>query len=208
MPLVEYATSALVTLFVVIEPIGLAPAFVAITHGLPARSVAQVGLRAALIAALILIGTALTGNWVLYHLGIGLPAFRIAGGILLFAVAFEMVLGVRPAREVQETEQAIEERMRNVAAFPLATPLMAGPGAMTATLLLAGRAAGNIMSLAVLIGCIIVIAALCALVFILAGRIMRFLGTSGNAVLSRVLGVVLAALALQFVIDGIKAAIG
>lgn len=208
MPLVEFATSALATLFVVIDPIGLAPAFVAITHGLPARSISRIGLRAALIAALILIGTALAGNWVLYHLGIGLPAFRIAGGLLLFAVAFEMVLGVRPAREVQETEQAIEERVRNIAAFPLATPLMAGPGAMTATLLLAGRASADMMGMAILIGCIIAIAALCALVFITAGSVARFLGTSGNAVLSRVLGVVLAALALQFVIDGIRAAIG
>lgn len=205
MTLIEFILSAMVTLLVVIDPVGLAPAFVSVSQGLPRRLVKRLGLRASLIAASVLIATALAGTWILEQLGITLPAFRIAGGLLLFAVAFEMVLGGRHARETQETEEAIEERVRNVAAFPLATPLMAGPGAMTATLLLAGRAAEVPFGLPVLIICILVVTALSAAVFIVASTIARALGHSGNAVLSRVLGVILAALAVQFIIDGIRA---
>ena len=98
-------------------------------------------MRSSIIAGVILAGTALFGNWLLGKLGITLPAFRIAGGLLLFAVASEMVFGVRIKRESQQVEDAVEEHVRNLAAFPLAIPLMAGPGAITATLLLAGQAA-------------------------------------------------------------------
>lgn len=208
MNMIEFALSAAVTLFVVVDPVGLAPAFVAVSEGLPRRAVLRLGLRAALIAAAILIATALIGNATLGLLGITIPAFRIAGGLMLFAVAFEMVLGTRPAREAQETEEAIEERVRNVAAFPLATPLMAGPGAMTATLLLAGRADGNMLGMSALVACIVLVTAACVVVFTAASQVSRALGSAGNAVLSRVLGVVLAALAVQFIIDGIRAVWG
>lgn len=204
--LVDFTLNALVTLFVVVDPIGIAPAFLSLTHGLPAATRRNVGYRAAAIAALILIGTALGGNWLLTRLGIGLPAFRISGGVLLFFIAFEMVLGIRPTREARQAEQAIEEHVRNIAAFPLAIPLIAGPGAITATLLLAGE--GGAASLAALVAIIIVIAAACAVAFLFAGSVARFLGVTGNIVLSRLLGVVLAALAVQFVIDGGRAAFG
>lgn len=206
--LVDFTLNALVTLFVVVDPIGIAPAFLSLTHGLPAATRRNVGYRAAAIAALILIGTALGGNWLLTRLGIGLPAFRISGGVLLFFIAFEMVLGIRPTREARQAEQAIEEHVRNIAAFPLAIPLIAGPGAITATLLLAGQGGGSAVSLAALVAIIIVIAAACAVAFLFAGSVARFLGVTGNIVLSRLLGVVLAALAVQFVIDGGQAAFG
>jgi MarC family membrane protein len=135
MPLV-FAITALVTLFVVVDPIGLAPTFLAVTEGLPRRARRDVAVRASLIAGAILIGTALIGDLLLRALGISLPAFRIAGGLLLFAIAFEMVLGVRMRRKGQAAEEAVEEHVRNIAAFPLAIPLMAGPGAITATVLL------------------------------------------------------------------------
>ena len=96
-------------------------------------------LRAAAIAAAILIATALVGDWLLRQLAISLPAFRIAGGLLLFSIASEMVFGVRIERQSKTAEQAIEEQVRNIAAFPLAIPLMAGPGALTATVLLPAR---------------------------------------------------------------------
>ncbi len=204
----EYALNALVTLFVVVDPIGIAPAFLSVTHGLPAAARRGVGYRAAAIAAIILIGTALAGNWLLARLGIGLPAFRISGGILLFVIAGEMVLGIRPAREARQAEQAIEEHVRNIAAFPLAIPLIAGPGAITATLLLAGQTETSPAFLATLVGIIIVIAAVCAIAFLFAGSVARLLGVTGNVVLSRLLGVVLAALAVQFVIDGGRTAFG
>ena len=206
MPL-EFLISALVTLVVVVDPLGLVPSYIAVTHGLPVRSRRAVALRACLIAAAILAGSALIGDWLLRTLAIGLPAFRIAGGLLLFSIASEMVFGVRIARQSQEAEEAIEERVRNIAAFPLAIPLMAGPGAITASVLLAGRAGGDLMHLAVLLGVIALVLALCFAVFTLAARVAALLGTTGNVVLSRLLGVLLAALAVQFVIDGARAAL-
>jgi multiple antibiotic resistance protein len=142
MPL-EFLISALVTLLVVVDPIGLVPSYLAVTHGLPKRARRSVALRAAVIAAAILVGSALIGDWLLRTLSIGLPAFRIAGGLLLFSIASEMVFGVRIERQSRQAEEAIEEHVRNVAAFPLAIPLMAGPGAITATVLLAGRSEGD-----------------------------------------------------------------
>src|SRR5499427_10510996 len=135
----EYLISAAVTLFVVVDPIGLAPTFLSVTTGFPDAARRDAALRAATIAGMILAGTALIGDWLLRVLSIGLPAFRIAGGLLLFSIASEMVLGVRIERQSQQAEQAIEEHVRNIAAFPLAIPLMAGPGAITATILLAAR---------------------------------------------------------------------
>jgi len=204
MPL-DYLVSALVTLIVVVDPVGLVPTFLAVTQGLPQQARRCIALRASIIAAAILAGTALVGDWLLHQLGITLPAFRIAGGLLLFAVASEMVFGVRIERQSKQAEDALEEHVRNVAAFPLAIPLMAGPGAITATLLLAGQARGDPIGLAVLIIVVILVCALSLVVFLLANRVDRLLGITGNVVLSRLLGVLLAALAVQYVIDGVRA---
>jgi len=203
----DYLVSAAVTLIVVVDPVGLAPSFLAVTEGLPAASQRQVARRATLIAALILAGAAVGGDWLLRNLGISLPAFRIAGGVLLFALASEMVLGVRIERQAETAEQALEEHVRNIAAFPLAIPLMAGPGALTATVLLAGQAAGRPLFVGTLIAVIAAVCALTLAVFYFATRIERFLGITGNIVLSRLLGVLLAALAVQYVIDGVRAAL-
>ena len=207
MPL-EFLISALVTLLVVVDPVGLVPAFLAITDGLSAKLRRQVALRACLIAGAILIGAALIGDWLLRQLGITLPAFRIAGGLLLFAVAFEMVLGLRLERDAKDAEQAVEEHLHNMAAFPLAIPLMAGPGAITATILLAGQAAYRPQWLAVLLVVVVVVMAACLVSFLAAERIGKLLGVTGNVVLSRLLGVILAALAVQYVVDGVRAAFG
>jgi len=204
MPL-EYLISAAVTLIVVVDPVGLAPTFVAVTAGFPAAAQRHVAVRAAIIAGMILAGTALIGDWLLRQLGISLPAFRIAGGLLLFSIASEMVFGVRIERQSKTAEQALEEHVRNIAAFPLAIPLMAGPGALAATVLLSGQAAFRPLYLAILLLVIVGVAAICLLVFLLASRIERGLGTTGNVLLSRLQGVLLAALAVQFVIDGLRA---
>jgi multiple antibiotic resistance protein len=198
----------LVTLTVVVDPLGLVPSFIAVTHGLPERARRNVALRACLIAAAILAGSALAGDWLLRTLAISLPAFRIAGGLLLFSIASEMVFGVRIERQSREAEDALEEHVRNIAAFPLAIPLMAGPGAITASVLLAGRTGGDLTRLGVLLGVIAVVLILCLAVFLAASRIARLLGTTGSIVLSRLLGVLLAALAVQFVIDGARGALG
>jgi multiple antibiotic resistance protein len=204
MPL-EYLIAAAVTLFVVVDPIGLAPTFLSVTSGIPDAARRQVALRAAVIAGAILMGAALIGDWLLRQLGISLPAFRIAGGLLLFSIASEMVFGVRSERQSRDAEQAIEEHVRNIAAFPLAIPLLAGPGALTATVLLAGQADFRSLQLAILLSVIAAIAALCFLVFCIAAQIERGLGTTGSVLLSRLQGVLLAALAVQYVIDGLRA---
>lgn len=203
---IEFLVSALVTLFVVVDPVGLVPAFIGITDGLRPKQARTVALRASLLAAAILSGAALIGSWLLMTLSISLPAFRIAGGLLLFSIASEMVFGVRTQRQFRSAEEALEEHVRNIAAFPLAIPLMAGPGAITATVLLAGRAGTDPVRIVILIGMIASVCAVCFAVFRSATRISKLLGVTGNLVLSRLLGVLLAALAVQFVIDGIRAA--
>jgi multiple antibiotic resistance protein len=203
----DFLVPALVTLLVVIDPIGLVPAFLAVTHGLPEKNRLQVALRACLIATTILTGAALIGNWLLHALSITLPAFRIAGGLLLFSIASEMVFGVRVTRQTEAAEQAIEERVRNIAAFPLGIPLMAGPAAITASVLLSGRAGGDPIKLGMLFAVIVAIMLLCLAVFLMATRLGKLLGATANMVLSRLLGVLLAALAVQFVIDGVRATI-
>jgi multiple antibiotic resistance protein len=200
----EFIISALVTLLVVVDPVGLVPTFIGITHGLPSKARRSVALRASVIATIVLIGAALIGEWLLRTLSISLPAFRIAGGLLLFSIASEMVFGVRTQRQSQTAEQAIDERVRNIAAFPLGIPLMAGPGAITATVLLAGHSNGDLLKLGLLIGVIITVVLVCVAAFLLAERIARLFGVTGNIVLSRLLGVLLAALAVQFVVDGVR----
>ena len=202
-----FLASSFVTLVLVVDPLGLVPSFISITHGLPERARRDVALRAAFIAATILVGSALIGDWLLRTLGISLPAFRIAGGLLLFSIASEMVFGLRIERQSRQAEEALEEHVRNIAAFPLAIPLMAGPGAITATVLLAGRANSAPARIAILLAVIAIVLALCFVIFALAALIAGFIGATGNVLLSRLLGVILAALAVQYIVDGVRAAI-
>jgi len=204
----DFLVSALVTVFVVVDPVGLVPTFLGITHGMPGAARMSVATRATVIAALILAGSALIGDWLLRVLSITLPAFRIAGGLLLFSIASEMVFGVRIERQTQQAEEALEERVRNIAAFPLAIPLMAGPGAITASVLLSGRAGHDPARMGLLMGVIAAVCAACWLCFAAATPIAKVIGTTGNTVLQRLLGVLLAALAVQYVIDGGRAALG
>jgi multiple antibiotic resistance protein len=202
--LVDSLLSHFVTLFVVVDPIGLTPIFLSITHGYSGDVRRRIAMRACLLAGLVLTGFALGGDWLLRQLGITIPAFRIAGGLLLFATAFDMVLGWRSAREARTAEQALEEHVHNVAAFPLAIPLMAGPGAITATVLLAGQSR-SLTGLAVLIGIIASVLIVCVVVFLFASRIAKLMGITAGIVLSRLFGVLLAALAVQYVVDGVGA---
>lgn len=205
--LADFALSALVTLLVVVDPVGLAPIFISITQGLSVAARRKVALLASAIAGLILIGFALVGDWTLRQLGITLPAFRIAGGLLLFVIAFEMVYARRTERQAQTADDAVhKDHVHRIAAFPLAVPLLAGPGAITATLLLAGQTAERPLAMAALIAIIGAVCAICFMVFCLSERIAKLLGTTGNLVLSRLLGIVLAALAVQYVLDGIRSA--
>jgi multiple antibiotic resistance protein len=196
--------NAFVTLMVTIDPPGLAPLFLALTTGMNRAERSQVALRSSLTAFIVLTVFAIAGAQILALFGITLGAFRIAGGLLLFWIAFEMIFERRNERKERSAEVAItKDHIRNIAAFPLAIPLIAGPGAISATILLAGTLSSATSRLA-LIGIILICIASCYAVFFLAERIDGFLGETGRSILTRLLGVILAALAVQFVADGIR----
>jgi len=201
----DYLLHALVTLFVTVDPVGLAPMFMVLTAGFGPVARRQTAVRATATAAAVLVAFALIGEPLIGFLGISLAAFRIAGGLLLFVIAFEMVFERRIERKTVTAEKASSyEDTRYVAIFPLAIPLTSGPGAISATILLASQA-GSIAAVLVLIAAIIAMIAACLVIFLLAGRIEHFLGETGRLVVSRLLGVILAALAVQFVADGVLA---
>lgn len=203
----DFLAAALVTLLVTLDPPGLAPIFLSVTRGMDEKQRRSVAIRASIIAFGLLAFFALAGDALLRMLGVSLPAFRIAGGLLLFWIAFEMVFERRNERKQNTADVAItQDHIQNVAAFPLAIPLMAGPGALTATMLLAGRAGGDPIYLALLVGIAGLVVASCTIVFFLATPISKLLGVTGNVVLTRLLGVILAAMAVQFVVDGVRAA--
>jgi multiple antibiotic resistance protein len=202
----NYLLNAIITLFVTVDPVGLAPLFVAMTAGMSRAEQRTLALRATSVATAILITFALFGERLLAFLGISLAAFRIAGGLLLFWTAFEMVFERRAQRKsatVESTPVPItREELSHMAVVPLAIPLISGPGAISATILLSSQA----QDLVWLAGLILVIVAVLAVVlaaFASAAQIDRLLGPTGRAVTSRLLGVILAALSVQFVADGV-----
>ena len=202
--LTDFITSAIATLLVVADPVFLSALFLGITHGMGDRQRREVALRASIIALCILVAAGLGGAKLLALLGISLSAFRIAGGLLLLSSAAEMVFDRRNKREQATAETAISvDHVKNIAAFPLAIPLMAGPGAITAMILLAGRADFRMEYLAALFGVAALVMLACFISFVMAERISAVMGITGRAVLTRLLGIVLAALAVQFVIDGV-----
>ncbi len=205
MPGPEAVFNAFVTLLVTVDPPGLAPLFLALTTGMNRSERNQVGVRAAIIGFGVLALFGVAGATILSIFGITLPAFRVAGGLLLFFIAFEMIFERRQERHERSAERAITRDMiHNIAAFPLAIPLIAGPGAISATVLLSGSFKG-IAGTATLLAILLVTIILTYAVFVLAERIDRFLGETGRSILTRLLGVILAALAVQFVADGVKA---
>lgn len=204
----ETMISALTTLLVTVDPPGLAPLFLGLTQGMNAAQRQQVAVRGAVMGFAILTVFALFGATILGALGISMGAFRIAGGLMLFAIAFEMIFEKRNERKEKTTGDAItKDHIHNLAVFPLAIPLIAGPGAISATVLISGTMDGWLGKLQL----IAVIAAVLGLVYVslfLAERLNRFLGVTGRALLTRLLGVLLAALSVQFVVDGVKSAFG
>lgn len=203
----EFVKSALVTLFVTVDPPGLAPIFLAVTAGMSLTQRRQVAWRAALIGFVVLAVFGLVGDTVLKALGISLAAFRIAGGLLLFTTAFEMVFDLRGKRKSSTVETAVtKDHIKNLAAFPLGIPMIAGPGAITAIILLAGRTQGDPAQIGALTIVTAMICLICWATFLAADRVSSVLGVTGNVVLTRLLGLLLAALAVQFVIDGVSAA--
>ena len=207
--MIDFLTSALATLLVVADPIFLSAIFLGLTHDLTPKDRREVALRGSIIAFCILVAAGLGGARLLVLLGISLSAFRIAGGLLLLSAAAEMVFDRRSQRLQATADMAVSvDHVRNIAAFPLAIPLMAGPGAITAMILLAGRSGGKTEFLAGLLGVAALVMLACYLSFLMAERIAKIMGITGRAVITRMLGIILAALAVQFIIDGITTLIG
>ena len=200
--------SAFVTLFVVIDPPGCAPIYAGLTNGASAAQRRNMAIRATLIAALILIVFALFGEVLLAALHIELDSFRIAGGLMLFWIAFEMVFEKRTQRREERAEKvAATPEVEDVAVFPMAIPMLAGPGAIAAIMLLMNEAQGLAGTFTVLgaLGAVLVIT---MVALIAAGPLMQLFGDKVEAAITRVLGVLLAALAAQYVIDGLRNSFG
>ena len=199
--------SAFITLFVVIDPPGCAPIYAGMTKGATQRQRTVMAVRASLIAAAILMVFALFGEDLLGALHIELNAFRIAGGLMLFWIAWEMVFEKRTQRREERAEKVAATEVEDVSVFPMAMPMLAGPGAIAAIMLLMNEATGIEQSLVVFaaLGAVLV---LTMLALIAAGPLIRLLGDRVEAVITRLLGVLLAALAAQYVIDGLRGAFG
>jgi len=192
-------------LFVVIDPIGLAPIFAALTHGEPEPYQRRMAVRGTALAAMVLVVFTLLGDSLLAALNIGLPAFRIAGGVLLFLLAIDMVFARHSGvRALTQREQAEAEHKRDISVFPLAIPLIAGPGAITTVLLTAGGRHESFAAVGALLAMLGVVLALTLLSLLYSTRITKLLGETGANVVGRVLGILLAALAVQFVLDGLQ----
>ncbi|MDP9056084.1 MAG: MarC family protein [Pseudomonadota bacterium] len=203
--MLELFFSTFVTLFVVIDPPGCAPIFAGLVSGASHREAVTIAIRATVVASLILLAFALVGIQLLGGLHIELNAFRIAGGMMLFLIALEMVFEKRTRRREERAEQALHEPppVEDIAVFPMAMPMMAGPGSIATVMLLMARATGWDAKLVVLSALaavmLLTLAALAA-----AGPLMKLLGTRVEGVITRVLGVLLGALAVQYVIDGVR----
>jgi multiple antibiotic resistance protein len=200
---IELLTSALVTFFVIIDPPGCAPIFASLTQGAPAAQRRAMAIRSVLIASAILIFFGLFGEDLLSALGVSLAAFRIAGGIMLFLIALEMVFEKRTERrEHRAQEVSATPEIDDISVFPMAIPMIAGPGSIASIMLLMAQSNGLQESLIVL-GALLAILLLTMIALLMAGPLMRLLGHKMEAMITRLLGVILAALAAQFVIDGI-----
>lgn len=191
---------AFTTLFVIIDPVGMLPVFLALTAGMAGPRRRRAALTGPALAGLVLLLFALTGDPLLDLLGIGLPAFRIAGGLMLLWIAWEMVFERRRDRRSKTVETAAEE---DVAVFPLAIPLLSGPGAITSIMLLMAERQGDPAAQAMVLLVLAAVLSLCVLMFLLAEPLERAMGPTLTGVVSRLLGILLAALAVQYVLDGI-----
>jgi multiple antibiotic resistance protein len=192
---------AFLTLFVVIDPVGLVPLYLALVHDRSEEEQSQIAIRAVVVSAGILLAFGLTGAYVLHNLGISLQAFQIAAGVLLFKIALDMIF-VHQERETQAEAQEAESR-RDVSVFPLAIPLIAGPGSLASILVLSRESTNYYLGLSVVLAAAAIVILLCYLFLLLSRPMAKVLGQIGINVVTRVLGVLLAALAVQYILDGL-----
>jgi multiple antibiotic resistance protein len=202
---IELFMSAFITLFVVIDPPGCAPIYASLTSGASKAQRRSMAYRAILIAGAILVFFAMLGEALLNFLHIDLDSFRIAGGIMLFIIAIDMVFEKRTERREQRAEKLMEtEEVDDVSVFPMAMPMLAGPGSIASVMLLVSQNHGLDRAI-VIFAALLAVLLLTLVALLTAGPIMRAIGQKGEAIITRLLGVLLAALAAQFVVDGLKA---
>ena len=202
--LLELFGSALVTFLVIIDPPGCAPIFAGLTRGASNVERRSMAIRSCLIAWCILMFFALLGRPMLNALGISLASFRIAGGILLFYIAVEMVFEKRTERRENRAEEIKgTPEADDISVFPMAIPMIAGPGSIASAMLWVSRAETPV-HIAVVLGAITVVILLTVVTLLAAGPLMRLIGEKIEAMITRILGVILAALATQFVVDGVR----
>ncbi len=203
--MMDLAVAAFVKFIVIIDPIGVVPFFIGHTAHLDPAGRRATALKSVAIAAVVLLFFTIVGQPLLRYLGVPVAAFRIAGGVLLLLLAIDMVLvrasGIRATTPKEEEETT---HRPDIAVFPLAVPLIAGPGAIASVILLQSQNAGSLMAQAVVAGVMLAVLLLTALVFLIAGPIMRVLGVTGINVMTRVLGIILAALAVSNIIEGLR----
>ena len=196
-----FLITAFVTLFVIIDPIGLAPLFIAITQGMSQKKRRGIALRAVVVGGAVLFLFSVFGESVLSFVGISMPAFRIAGGVLLFLTALEMLFNRRTKRREDQSE---DDGADDPSVFPLAIPLIAGPGAITSVILITENHPGwlGIGEVTMVLAAVLV---LVYVMFSIGTLLEQLLGKIGINVITRILGMLLAALAVQFVLEGIAA---
>jgi multiple antibiotic resistance protein len=196
-----FLITAFVTMFVVIDPIGLAPLFVALTQGMSAAARRKIAFRSCGVGIALLVVFALLGEALLEFIGISMAAFRISGGVLLFITALDMLFERRTKRREDRTDD--EDQGDDPSVFPLAIPLIAGPGAIASVILLTGQRPG-VEGLAMVLGVTAAVVILVMLLFLASGLIEKALGKTGITVVTRILGMLLAALSVQFILDGLR----
>ncbi len=194
-----FLITAFVTMFVVIDPIGLAPLFVALTQGLKGAARRRIAFRACAVGIAVLLAFAFFGEALLGFIGISMPAFRVAGGILLFLTALDMLF----ERRTKRREDQSDEHREDPSVFPLAIPLIAGPGAIASVILLMGQRPG-VEGAVMVLGATGAVMVIVLAFFLASGLIERALGKTGITVVTRLLGMLLAALSVQFVLDGLR----
>ncbi|WP_019953748.1 MarC family protein [Yoonia vestfoldensis] len=195
--------AAFTTMFIILDPPGLVPVFIALTQGMTAEHRRSIAVRACIVAGVLMILFLFVGEAVLGFIGISMDAFRIAGGILLFLTALDMLFQRRQARRADNAAEGQAEHQDDPSVFPLALPLIVGPGAITTIILLAGNAT-SAADFGAIAGVLMAVLLITFLAFLVAPTIERALGKTGLNIVTRVLGMLLAALAVQFVLDGLR----
>ncbi|MEH6477675.1 MAG: MarC family protein [Sneathiella sp.] len=207
--ILDVALTAFVTLFVIVDPLGLLPIFISLTKGSSVPHQRRMAIKGVLIGGAMLLFFALLGDRFLGLLGVGLPSFRIAGGAMLFLMALEMVFDKRSQRRESRAEDMKDEvegesAFDDISVFPLSIPLISGPGAIASIMLLMSANRDNLVHQATVLIVLALVLVIVLILFFLAPRLEKIMGTTFTQIVSRVLGVILGALAIQYIIDGIK----